>query len=454
MKADILVVDDERDICRALEFLLAPEGYTVTSANSGEEAVQALARRSFDVVITDLKMGPMDGIALLEEAKRLHPETQVILMTAYASVDSAVEAMKKGASDYIVKPFINEEVRITVRRLLEQSRLRDENIALKRELSHHRGSRGDIVFSSEPMIKIFDTLENIIPTKSNVLLLGESGTGKDLIASAIHTGSPRADKPFISITCTAIPETLLESELFGYKKGAFTGAVSDKKGLIQLADLGTLFLDEIADMPVQLQSKLLNVLETGEFIPLGDTMTRYSDIRLVSATNSNIEEKIKDGTFREDLYYRINVFEITIPPLRERGGDIELLTETFIKKYSKMHGKKVTSVAPEAMEIIRKYPWPGNVRELGNVIEHAVILANSNTVTTAFLPDKIRYPASKSPASLKAAMNEYEKKLILKHYEANSENKEATARSLGIDVATLYRKLNKYGLGGGIGLQR
>jgi DNA-binding NtrC family response regulator len=442
----ILVVDDEKDICRALEFLLSGEGYSVTTALSGEEAIELLKKTDFDVVLTDLKMDKVDGIAVLEEAKRLNPETAVILMTAYASVESAVDAMKKGASDYIVKPFINEEIRLTIKRVLEQMRLQSENIALKRELSQRRGRCKEIVFNSESMHRIFDLLDNVTPTKSNILLLGESGTGKSLIAETIHCNSPRRDKAFISVNCSAIPETLLESELFGYRKGAFTGAVSDKKGLILMADGGTLFLDEIGDMPPALQAKLLKVLESGEVLPLGDTKPKHSDIRLISATNQNIEEKIKNGTFREDLYYRINVIEVTIPPLRQRKEDIPLLVDHFIKKFSAQNQKNIKGITEEAMQVLMKYSWPGNVRELSNVIERAVVISTGEMIDVKSLPPKITFQ-EQAAQSLKEKMNEYEKNIILTTYEANNRNKEATARALGIDLATLYRKMKKLGIG-------
>jgi DNA-binding NtrC family response regulator len=438
----ILVVDDEKDICRALEFLLTAEGYTVTTALSGEEAVELLKKGDFDVVLTDLKMDKVDGIGVLEEAKRINSETPVVLMTAYASVESAVDAMKKGASDYIVKPFINEEIRLTIRRLLEQMQLRSENIALRRELSQHRGRCKEIIYISESMQRVFDLLENVIPTKSNILLLGESGTGKGLIAEIVHCTSPRRDKAFISVNCSAIPETLLESELFGYKKGAFTGAASDKKGLIQMADGGTLFLDEIGDMPPGLQAKLLKVLESGEATPLGDTRPRHSDIRLVCATNQDLDRKIKEGAFREDLYYRINVIEITVPPLRMRKDDIPLLVDHFVRKFAGQNNKDVKGVTDGAMEVLLGYSWPGNVRELSNVMERAVIMASGDLIDDRCLPRSV-LQKEEGANTLKEQMNEFERNMIITTYEAQNRNKEATARALGIDLATLYRKMKK-----------
>lgn len=446
MKPKILVVDDERDICRALEFLLKAEGYSVVTALSGEEAIERIKAEHFDVVLTDLKMEKIDGIEVLEKTKELSSDTAVIIMTAFASVESAVEAMKKGAADYIVKPFLNEEIRITVKRVLEQKRLLAENIALKQQLSQRMGCM-DFVADSEAMIKILETLEKVIPTKSNILLLGESGTGKGLLAELIHCNSPRRDKPFISINCSAIPEGLLESELFGYKKGAFTGAVSDKTGLIVMADQGTLFLDEIGDMPLGLQAKILKVLENSEVTPLGDTRPRVVDIRLITATNQDLEEKIANKTFREDLYYRLNVIEIKIPPLRERKEDIPLLVNHFVRIYSEENKKAVRGVDGSAMRWLMQYSWPGNVRELRNVIERAVVLSRGEYITESDLPDKIRRTSDHGEVStLKASIEGYEKNLIRGIYMSRGRNKEETARVLGIDLATLYRKLKKYGI--------
>lgn len=447
MKPKILIVDDERDICRALEFLLKGEGYSVSTALSGEEAIEKVKAEHFDVVLTDLKMERVDGIGVLEKTKELSSDTAVIIMTAFASVESAVEAMKKGAADYIVKPFLNEEIRITVKKVLEQRRLVAENIALKQQLSQRLGCM-DFVADSEAMMKIVETLEKVIPTKSNILLLGESGTGKGLLAELIHCNSPRRDRPFISINCSAIPEGLLESELFGYKKGAFTGAVSDKTGLIVMADQGTLFLDEIGDMPLGLQAKILKVLETSEVIPLGDTRPRVVDIRLIAATNQDLEEKIANKTFREDLYYRLNVIEIRIPPLRERKEDIPLLVNHFIRVYSEENKKSVKGIDGNAMRWLMQYSWPGNVRELRNVIERAVVLSQGEYITERDLPDRIKRTASEhiEVSTLKASLENYEKNLIQGIYQSRGRNKEETAKALGIDLATLYRKLKKYGI--------
>lgn len=449
MRADsyrILVVDDERDICRALEFLLSRDGYKVVTAYNGQDALKKLEKEEFDLVITDLKMEGIDGMEVLERAVKMYPQLIIIMMTAFASVESAVEAMKKGASDYIVKPFINEDVRMTVRRLLEHKKVLMENLVLRQQLSQQFGC-SEFVGVSPQIFKVFEILEKVIPTRSSILILGDSGTGKGLIAEIVHCNSQRKDKPFISINCSAIPENLLESELFGYRKGAFTGAASDKKGLISMADQGTLFLDEIGDMPLSLQAKVLKVLETGEVLPLGDTKAGYVDVRLIAATNKNLEELVKQGKFREDLYYRLNVIEVRIPSLRERKEDIDVLARHFTEKYSRENNKQITGITDEAFEILNRYDWPGNIRELRNVIERAIVLTSSDKIGVDELPEKIKVPGGvKKDHTLKDKVDYYEEKIIREALEANSWNKEETARKLGVDLATLYRKIKKLGI--------
>lgn len=449
MKADkykILVVDDEKDICRALEFLLSREGYKVSTAYNGEDALKKIEAEEFDLVITDLKMEGIDGMQVLERAMGMNPNLIVIIMTAFGTVESAVEAMKKGAGDYIMKPFINEDVKMTVRRLLEHKKVLMENLALRQQLSQQFGCT-EFVGVSPQIFQVFEVLEKVIPTKSNILILGESGTGKGLIAEVVHCNSPRKDRPFISINCSAIPENLLESELFGYKKGAFTGAASDKKGLITMADQGTLFLDEIGDMPLNLQAKILKVLESGEVMPIGDTKHTTVDVRLITATNKNLEEQIQKGLFREDLYYRLNVIEVTVPPLRERKEDISVLVRHFVEKFSKTNSKNVTGVSDEAMDVLMGYPWPGNIRELRNVIERAVVLSGSDRIGVAELPEKIKSQyAAKGGSSLKDKLDFYEEKIIKDALQASAWNKEETAKKLGVDLATLYRKIKKLGI--------
>ncbi|MGO9952500.1 MAG: sigma-54-dependent transcriptional regulator [Dissulfurispiraceae bacterium] len=450
MKPKILIVDDEPDICKALRFLLEREEYSVTCAYSGEEGIAEFRKDSYDIVLTDLKMGRVDGMVVLAKIKEISPEMPVIIMTAFGSIESAVEAMKHGAADYIIKPFLNEEIKLTIGRIIEQKkiihRIMSENTALKQQISQRMGC-SDFVANSEVMIKIIETLEKVTPTKSNILILGDSGTGKGLLAELVHCNSPRRDKPFICINCSAIPEGLLESELFGYKKGAFTGAIADKPGLISLAHQGTLFLDEIGDMPLNLQAKLLKVLETSEVYPLGDTKPRLVDIRIIAATNVDIDSRIKQGKFREDLYWRLNVIEIRIPPLRERREDIGMLTDHLIKKISKEHNKTIKGIDREALELLIDYSWPGNVRELKNVIERSIVLAEGPFLTVADFPEKFQKEESgREVQKLKGFLRDYERGLLLQVYNSHNKNKEETARSLGIDLATLYRKFKKYGI--------
>ncbi|MDA8082679.1 MAG: sigma-54 dependent transcriptional regulator [Nitrospiraceae bacterium] len=452
MKADqyrILVVDDERDICRALEFLLTREGYKVVTTHNGEDALKKIEAEDFDLMITDLKMEGIDGMELLDRALGIAPNLIAIMMTAFASVESAVTAMKKGASDYIVKPFINEDVRMTVRRLLEHKKVLMENLVLRQQLSQTFGSR-EFIGVSPQIHKVFEVLEKVIPTRSNILILGESGTGKGVIAEIVHANSQRKDKPFISINCSAIPENLLESELFGYRKGAFTGAASDKKGLITMADQGTLFLDEIGDMPMSLQAKLLKVLETGEVLPLGDTKAVYVDVRLIAATNKHLEEQIEKGLFREDLYYRLNVIEVTVPPLRERREDIAVLARYFLGKFSRENNKKVSDISGEALEVLVSYSWPGNIRELRNVMERAVVLAGSDRIGLSELAVKIREQQGiRGAQTLKDKLEFYEEKIIRDSLRSHEGNKEAVSRELCVDLATLYRKIKKLGIAEG-----
>jgi DNA-binding NtrC family response regulator len=446
----ILVVDDERDICRALEFLLSREGYKVSTAYSGQDALKKIEAEEFDLVITDLRMEGISGMEVLERSVAMRPAMIVIIMTAFGSVESAVEAMKKGAGDYIVKPFINEDVKMTVKRLLEHKKVLMENLVLRQQLSQQLSQQfgcREFVGVSPQIMNVFELLEKVIPTRSNILILGESGTGKGLVAEVVHCNSQRKDRPFISINCSAIPENLLESELFGYRKGAFTGAASDKKGLITMADQGTLFLDEIGDMPLGLQAKILKVLETGEVFPIGETKSKFADIRLIAATNKNLEEQIQKGLFREDLYYRLNVIEVKIPALRERKEDIDVLARHFVEKYSRENNKKVLGITGGALEILFNYPWPGNIRELRNVIERAVVLSGGEKIDIGELPERLKTAqGGKNVQTLKSKLELYEEKIIKDALQANSWNKEEVARELDVDLATLYRKIKKLGI--------
>jgi len=443
--ANILVVDDEKDICMALNIILTKEGYTVEEAYNGEQAVDRIKKENFDIVMTDIKMEKMDGFEVLKQAQQISPETSVIMMTAFASVVSAVEAMRAGAVDYITKPFINDEIRLTIRNILQNRKLRVENQILRQQLSQRPAAFTNIIGSSEPMQKVFSVMEKVIPNKSNILITGESGTGKGLVAQAIHEAGPRKNNPFIAINCGAIPENLLESELFGHKKGAFTSANEDKKGLITMANTGTLFLDEIGELPQALQVKLLHFLQTKEFTPVGDTRVISVEVRIISATNADLTQRVKDGRFREDLYYRLNVIEIHMPSLRERRDDIPVLIKFYLAIAAKEAGKTIKDIDYEAMQALLAYDWPGNIRELRNIIERATVLADGEVITMHDLTDKFRTLDIEgvSTSSLRQALDEFEREYIRRSMTENKGNKEAAANKLGVDLATLYRKLKK-----------
>jgi DNA-binding NtrC family response regulator len=353
--------------------------------------------------------------------------------------------MKAGATDYITKPFINDEIRLTVKRIVGNKNLEMENQILRQELSQRPAAFSAIIGKSDAMLKIFSIMEKVIPSKTNILITGESGTGKGLVAQAIHESGPRKDKPFISINCGAIPENLLESELFGHKKGSFTSANEDKKGLITMANGGSLFLDEIGEMPMALQVKLLHVIQTRELTPVGDTRVINVDVRVIAATNADLAQRVKEGRFREDLYYRLNVIEINMPPLRERRDDIAVLIKHYLELFAKEAGKTIKDIDYEAMQAMLTYDWPGNIRELGNTIERAVVLADGDTITIHDLADKFRtldlegVPTS----SLRQALDAYEREYIKRSLTEHKGNKETTAEALGVDLATLYRKLKK-----------
>ena len=444
-KANILVVDDEKDICMALNILLTKDGHAVKEAHNGEQAMERIKMENFDIIMTDIKMEKMDGFEVLREAQKISPETSVIMMTAFASVGSAVEAMRAGATDYITKPFINDEIRLTIRRILQSRALQMENLILRQELSQRPAAFSKIIGSSEPMQRVFGVMEKVIPSKSNILITGDSGTGKGLVAQAIHEAGPRRDKPFISINCGAIPENLLESELFGHKKGAFTSAMDDKKGLITMAHGGTLFLDEIGELPSALQVKLLHVIQTRELTPVGDTRVITVDVRIIAATNADLMQRVKEGRFREDLFYRLNVIEINMPALRERSDDIPVLIKHYLDLFTKEAGKNLKDIDFEAMQALLAYDWPGNIRELRNTMERAVVLADGDLITIHDLPDKFRTldVEGVSTSSLRQALDNFEREYIKRCLTENKGNKENAASKLGIDLATLYRKLKK-----------
>jgi two-component system response regulator PilR (NtrC family) len=397
-RAKLLVVDDERSMRELLSIVLRREGYDVTLAENGRAAIDHLERGRFDLLISDIKMPDMTGVDVLRAAKRLDPDILGIMITAFASADTAIEAMRLGAHDYLSKPFDVDELKMKVRNALEQRELRQENVLLKRALgSTHQFA--NIVGRSEKMLSIFKLIEQIARTESTVLVTGESGTGKEWVARAIHFYSLRRDRPFVALNCGALPETLLESELFGHMKGAFTGASANKKGLIEAAEKGTLFLDEIGEMTPMMQVKLLRVLQERKFRRLGGVEELEGAMRVIAATNQDLTKMVADGKFREDLFYRINVIPIHLPPLRDRAEDIPLLAEYFLAKYRDQMGKDIHGLSQETMDLLDAYEWPGNIRELENVIERAVALEKSQTILPESLPEHIARRVAKGPAA-------------------------------------------------------
>ena len=450
----ILVVDDDSLIRNSLYESLKLEGYEVITASDGAEAEEKLKSNPCRLVIADIKMPTMDGVELLRRLKRSHPETAVILITGFGSIESAVEAMQIGAADYITKPIVDEEIKITIRNVLEHQRLKEENLYLKKKLTS-RYRFHNLVGQDRRMQEIYTMIETIAETEATILIRGESGTGKRLIAHAIHFNDiSRRDYPFIELSCGALPESLLESELFGHVKGAFTGAIRDKEGRFKLADKGTIFLDDIGTIPPGLQVKLLRVLQNQEFEPVGGTETYKVNVRVIAATNRNLEEAIKEGSFRQDLYYRLDVVSIFVPPLRERVGDIPILANHFLEKYNREAGSKnVKGISEEALKVMLKYNWPGNVRELENSIERAVILTKGQTINPADLPRALREFSTREKVwvktvsgSLKDALREPEKDIILNILKEVNWNRKKAADILNINRTTLYNKMKKFGL--------
>jgi len=397
----ILIVDDERNYLLVLEALLSEEDYQVITAEGARRGLECLEENDLDVVITDMKMPEMDGMEFMERVRLRQPDLPVIMMTAFGSVEKAVEAMRKGAFDYILKPFKNEELKLTIGKAIGHYRLVRQNRQMARELQG-KYHFGNIIGKSVQMQRIFDLIEKVAPTKATVLITGDSGTGKELIARAIHYNSPRKGQPFISVNCGALPETLLESELFGHEKGAFSGAVSQRKGRFELAHEGTLFLDEISEMSPPLQVKLLRVLQEMEFERVGGSHTLKVDVRVVAASNRNLKEEASNGQFRSDLYYRLNVVHVHLPSLRERTDDLPLLINHFLAKYAKENHQESISISSGAMERILDYHWPGNVRELENVIERAIILSDRHEILVKDLPSEVREPRVEATATATA----------------------------------------------------
>ncbi len=453
----ILIVEDEPKMLRLLELNLADDGYATRTASTAENGLKILASERIDLVLSDVKLPGMNGLEFLQAVKRANAAIPVVMMTAYGTVETAVEAMKDGASDFVLKPFSIEEIKLIVRKELEVRRLHEENRQLREALGQ-RYQFDNIVANSPGMQEVLATVEQVAPTNATVLLGGESGVGKDMIARAIHQHSRRVNGPFIKINCTAIPENLLESELFGYEKGAFTGATTTKPGKFELADKGTIFLDEIGDMPGTLQVKLLRVLQEREFERLGGTRTIKVDVRVVAATNQDLRAALEQGTFREDLYYRLNVVPISIPPLREHKQDIPYLVDHFIGRFAESSGKAIGGIAPEALKLLVDFHWPGNVRELENIIERAVVMASGTRIETADIRLDVARPGGNSTASAAGAnsaamflpegmtLEQYEDKLIHAALQRAGGNKSQAARFLGLSRNALRYRLSKMGV--------
>jgi DNA-binding NtrC family response regulator len=449
--ANILIVDDERNTCEALAVIFRREGHKATIAASGEAALAHLQEHTVDLVLSDVKMPGIDGLAVLRHIKLHHSSLPVVMMSGHSDVTAAVEAMKQGAFDYLVKPFGKEDVLRTAQKALTMRAVLVENLTLKRQMEHHL-ARTQVVGVSPVWRRVCAMVEQVAPSRATVLLTGESGTGKELIASLLHRLSPRAERPFVTLNAAALPDTLLEAELFGYEKGAFTGALQRKPGRFELADGGTLFLDEIGEMPAGAQTKLLRVLQEGTFERLGGTRTLRADVRIVAATNKTLEEEVVARRFRADLYYRINVIAIHLPPLRERREDMPLLVAHFLRKYARQNGKCIHTIQPQALRRLQAYEWPGNVRELENVIERAVVLTSGTSIGVADLPPHLQDQASVLvpndhfvlPGN--ATLAQVEREAILQALQRHAGNRQAAARTLDIGIATLYRKLKEYQL--------
>jgi DNA-binding NtrC family response regulator len=446
----IFVVDDDAEMCRLLQDVLTEEGHTVRTATTGQEALNRMSAEDgdrTDLLITDLRLKEMIGLDLMHRVKRQHPEIAVIIITAFGTIESAIDAMKQGAYDYIPKPFKMEELALVVQKALEESALRREVARLRREVTKGR-QFDNIIGKSKPMGTVFDLIQRVAATSSNILITGESGTGKELAARAIHYNSLRKSRPFIPVNCAAIPETLLESELFGHVRGAFTDAKGDKAGLFEEASGGTLFLDEISEIPTGLQAKLLRVIQDKEIRRVGSNQHVKVDARIIAASNSDLTEEVKQHRFRSDLFYRLNVIQIHLPPLRERHDDIPLLADHFLKKYREETGKPVTGISESALLLLFRYPWPGNVRELENAIERAVILTRGDQILPDDLPPTITgklddYSTLDQALEQQLTLEEMEHQYISRVLDRTGGNKYRAARILGIDRKTLYRKLQQ-----------
>jgi len=446
--ARILIVEDDRPQADAVQEALQRLGHHCVVVTEPRRALDLLEDDGFDLVVTDLVMHEVDGMQILRETKRHDPSTEVIVITGHGSIETAVEAMREGAYDYITKPLNLAELRDRVAKALEHRRLVQRTEQLSAQLDERYGFEG-IIGCSKAIRRVVETCRLIAPTDATVLIEGESGTGKELVAKAIHNNSPRRERNFVALNCAALSEGILESELFGHEKGAFTGAVTSRKGRFEHADGGTLFLDEVGDMPMPTQIKLLRVIENREIVRVGSNEPRKVDVRLISATNRDLAELVKRGEFREDLYFRLKVVRVVLPPLRERPEDIPLLTEHYIRRLAEAHGRRVTGITPEAQAVLNRYPWPGNVRELINTLETMVVLARGETLDLEDIPSEIRTADhGAAPADLAPGMSleEAERFLIARTLEHTGGNRQKAAEILGIGERTLYRKIKQYGL--------
>jgi len=445
-KQTVLIVDDQESIRLALSKMLSKEGYEVLLADEGEKALDILREKKVNAMLSDLKMPKMDGLQLLKASKLIKPEVEVILITAHGTIEKAVGAMKDGAYDFITKPFKKIVITNMIKKAIEKQALVIENRILHEQLAHSdHDKHADIIGQSDVMRDVIKLAEQVAPSQASVLIQGENGTGKESIASLIHGIGARSDKPFIKVSCAALPDSLLESELFGYEKGAFTGAVNQKEGRFEVANEGSLFLDEIGEITPSIQVKLLRVLQEGEFERLGGTKVLRSNVRIISATNVNLENAIKQKRFREDLYYRLNVITMNIPPLRERKEDIPLLISHFLKIYQEMNNKVIDGISEDVLDILTDHQWPGNVRELKNVIERAVVLTQDRIITQKDLPQNIskeRIEDRKLTIPFGMTLREIEKKIIIETLRRSKGDKEITANLLGITPRTIYRKMD------------
>jgi DNA-binding NtrC family response regulator len=454
--ARILVVDDEPDMVETVARILTHLGHESVTATEGGAALELLERERPDLVLTDLRMPGMDGLALLKEVKRIDPEAPVVLFTAHATIETAVEAIKAGAFDYITKPFTADQLQVVIERALTQRRLQEENRRLKEQLQESYRFE-NIIGRSLPMLQVFEVVRKVARSEANILIVGESGTGKELVARSIHVNSARAAKPFIPVDCASLPENLLESELFGHEKGAFTGAHMTRPGLFEYGNGGTVFLDEVGDLGGNLQAKLLRVLQERQIRRVGSNKFISVDVRVISATNRDLAEAVKRAEFREDLFYRLNVISIPLPPLRERKGDIPLIAHHYFQKYLASSGKKITGISPETLALLEAHSWPGNVRELQNVVERAVVLAEKEILLPEDLPEHIRAreagalrPESRADLPMKRAKDEwnraFEKEYLLSLLKRHQGNISQAARAAGVDRKTIHRLLKKHDL--------